>query len=689
MTIRKALLASLLGCTMLAGCNGSDDKAAAPADAVSQSTFDALKAEFDQERNDKRSAIERLQAELAANTLGLGQLAPEFAFVKLWMATVDARLMALEGLSSRLDKLEANIKVVDVQALWDQFVELKKDYDEAVKLAANPQSATKLAAILARLSSGKVDQAMLDELRTDLQKATAALPKLGTDVTGFTTRIAALEGEVERLKAVSDEKLADYVNTTRGSINHDYARDDVARGNTFPATAVPFGFNMWTPVNTSNRDWFYDSTSNSMQAFAVTHEASGHNGNHQALKFMPVGDETRVNASEAYDRKDEIAKAHYYGVTFKNGMKTEITPTDHAAYVRFTAPAAFTKTTIAFDQFVGKGLLSVDQTKGTASGETYHNHDVHTPKLYFFIKFDRNITNFKHTSSDVAKGWVQFDTPVGAKEVGMRMATSFISVEQAEENFNQEITGKTFDDVQALAEKAWNDRLNTIRVEGATEDQKIILYSNMYRAFLYPNSAWEKVKGADGKYESRYSSPYTDNDKIKKGKIWVGNGFWDTYRTTWPLYTLLNPNEAGEMLDGFVNGYKDGGWTTRWSNPGYRDSMVATSLDVVLADAYLKGVKNFDSNAAYNSMVRNATAYSDSNDRGRKGMDQMPFYGYRPDGDYGTKRAVAWSLEAYLNDFGIFQMAKALGKTDDAAYLANRAISYANIFDASSTGTLG
>ncbi len=95
----------------------------------------------------------------------------------------------------------------------------------------------------------------------------------------------------------------------------------------------------------------------------------------------------------------------------------------------------------------------------------------------------------------------------------------------------------------------------------------------------------------------------------------------------------------------------------------------ATSLDVILADAYMKGVRNFDVDAAYKSMLRNATAYSYQNDRGRKGMDQMPFYGHKP----GGGEAVPWSLEAYLNDFGISEIAKALGKTDDAAYLANRA----------------
>jgi predicted alpha-1,2-mannosidase len=277
---------------------------------------------------------------------------------------------------------------------------------------------------------------------------------------------------------------------------------------------------------------------------------------------------------------------------------------------------------------------------------------------------------------------VQFDTPAGAKVVGTKIATSFISAEQARSNLEQEIADKSFDDVLALAQAAWNEKLNTIRVEGASDDQKIILYSNMYRSFLYPNSAWENVMDKDGKTVPTYVSPYTTPDKVKKGKIWVNNGFWDTYRTSWPLYALLIPNEVGEMIDGFVNGFKDGGWTTRWSNPGYADSMVATSSDIIIADAYMKGLRNFDVDAAYNSMVRNAATYSNSSDRGRKGMDQMPFYGY----SLLSSESVAWSLEGYLNDFGLAQMAKEMKKSDDDAYFMNRAVSYPNLFDGASTG---
>jgi predicted alpha-1,2-mannosidase len=533
-------------------------------------------------------------------------------------------------------------------------------------------------------------------------------PKVVTDQTGIdpnvtTTETTGYQGKGETGDGIDPlplvqpdtfvpQELAQFVNTMRGA----NSSGDFTRGNTFPATAVPFGFNFWTPVNRDDKDWFYQfysgeggSTLDSIRAFGVVHEPSPWIGNRQSLQIMPISNQSTTSKegrAAKFKRKNEIAKAHYYSLTFDNGIKTEITPTDHAAYFRFTAPAANATTTLLFDLFTGEiGTLNIDQANGVISGTTGDGNERYggiAPKMYFYVTFDAKVTgSLKVDGASGFKSWVQFATPDGAKVVGMKIATSFISIEQAKDNLAQEIADKSFDDIKTLAQAAWNEKLNSVQVEGATCDQKTILYSNMYRSFLYPNSAWENVKGV-----ATYMSPYTTVDQQKKGKIWVNNGFWDTYRTTWPLYTLLMPEQAGLMLDGFVNGFKDGGWVTRWSGPGYADSMVATSSDVIFADAYVKGVRNFNIDAAYESMLRNATNFSSDGRRGRKGMERSVFYGYKPTG-VGGGESVAWSLEGYLNDFGVSQMAKALGKTDDAAYLANRAISYTNLFDATSTGT--
>ena len=161
------------------------------------------------------------------------------------------------------------------------------------------------------------------------------------------------------------------------------------------------------------------------------------------------------------------------------------------------------------------------------------------------------------------------------------------------------------------------------------------------------------------------SPPATETETggdIVDGKVYVNNGFWDTYRTVWAGYAMFDPAQAGELIDGFVQQYRDGGWIARWSSPGYANLMTGTSSDVAFADAYVKGVKGFDARDAYDAAVRNATVEppgDDPNDPsvGRKGLETSLFLGYTPS---AVSEGVSWALEGYINDFGIGNMAKAL-----------------------------
>src|SRR5262249_2658880 len=156
-------------------------------------------------------------------------------------------------------------------------------------------------------------------------------------------------------------------------------------------------------------------------------------------------------------------------------------------------------------------------------------------------------------------------------------------------NLEMEVSaGDTFESVRDRAQKAWDDQLKVIQVEGATEDQLTTLYSNLYRLFLYPNSRFENTgtpQAPKYQYPSAYvpdvgqDTPTHTGAKVVDGKVYVNNGFWDTYRTTWPAYDLLTPSKAGEMVDGFVQQYRDGGWIARWSSPGYANLMTGTSSD--------------------------------------------------------------------------------------------------------------
>ncbi len=290
----------------------------------------------------------------------------------------------------------------------------------------------------------------------------------------------------------------------------------------------------------------------------------------------------------------------------------------------------------------------------------------------------------------------------------MRIATSLISVEQAKRNLAQEIAPTdTFETVRDRAQNAWDDKLKVVEVEGATEDQQTTLYSNLYRLFLYPNSAHENVADSGQAPNWRHavqsststppSMPTETGAPVVDGKVYVNNGFWDTYRTAWSAYALFSPGSAGELVDGFVQQYRDGGWVSRWSSPGYANLMTGTSSDVSFADAYVKGVKGFNARDAYDAAVRNATVAppgSDPNNPsvGRKGLVTSTFLGFTPS---AVSEGVSWALEGYINDFGISNMAKALAADpatsaadrkrylEEHEYFSERARNYVNMFDPS------
>ncbi|MFD7712265.1 GH92 family glycosyl hydrolase [Streptomyces sp. NPDC059786] len=501
------------------------------------------------------------------------------------------------------------------------------------------------------------------------------------------------------LKTVAPEKpkahLSDYALTTRGT----NSSGGFSRGNNIPATAVPNGFNFWTPVtNASSLSWLYDYARGNnadnlptIQAFSASHEPSPWMGDRQTFQVMPSAasgtPDTGRDARElAFRHENETAKPYYYGVTFENGLKAEMAPTDHAAALRFTYPGD--DASVVFDNVTDQAGLTLDKENGVVTGYSDVKSGLSTgaTRLFVYGVFDKQVTD---GDSSGVKGYLKFKT--GADHtVTLRLATSLISVDQAKDNLRQELpSGTSFNTVKARAQAQWDKILGKVEVEGATADQLTTLYSSLYRLYLYPNSGFEKV-GKKYQYASPFSkmesqdTPTHTGAKIVDGKVYVNNGFWDTYRTTWPAYSFLTPDKAGEMVDGFVQQYKDGGWTSRWSSPGYADLMTGTSSDVAFADAYVKGV-DFDAEAAYDAAVKNATVVPPSSGVGRKGMDTSPFLGYT---STDTHEGLSWALEGYLNDYGIAEMGQKLYKQtgkkrykEESAYFLNRAQDYVNLFD--------
>ncbi|MCO1577389.1 GH92 family glycosyl hydrolase [Crossiella sp. SN42] len=527
---------------------------------------------------------------------------------------------------------------------------------------------------------------------------------------------ASFSGWVDDIRIGAAPKInasrpSDHVITTRGT----NSSSSFSRGNNFPATAVPHGFNFWSPMtNAGTTSWLYEyAKANNpqnlptVQAFTASHQPSPWMGDRQTFQVMPSAEGTpkldRAARALPFKHVNETARAHYYGVTFENGMKTEIAPTDHAALFRFT----FTGDTssLLFDNVNNNGGLTLDPATGTVSGFSDIKSGLSTgaTRLFVHATFDRPaVAGGKLTGAgrDNVTGFLRFDTPADQRTVTMRIATSLLSVEQAKKNLALEVsTSDTFDSVKERAQAEWDRQLRVIEVEGATQDQLHTLYSNLYRLFLYPNSGHENV-GTATKPVYKHASPVaapTGQDtptqtgaKIVDGKIYVNNGFWDTYRTTWPAYSLFTPKKAGELAEGFVQQYKEGGWVSRWSSPGYANLMVGTSSDVAFADAYRKGVTNFDVRAAYDAAVKNATVAPPNPGVGRKGLDTSVFLGYT---STATGEGMSWALDGYINDYGIAVLAKTLydeAKPNDPRrkefkenheYFLNRAQNYVNMFD--------
>ncbi|HYJ67072.1 MAG TPA: GH92 family glycosyl hydrolase, partial [Nocardioidaceae bacterium] len=430
-------------------------------------------------------------------------------------------------------------------------------------------------------------------------------------------------------------------------------------------------------------------------------------GDRQTFQVMPSAQSgepaTGKSArSLALSHADEVAKPYYYGVDFDNGVSAEMAPTDHAAIMRFGFPDA--NTALVFDNVDNRGGLRINADQGTVTGwtDTRSGLSNGATRMFVYAEFDDPIAA---SSASGVRGWARFDAGDDGA-VTMRIATSLISLDQAKHNLELEIADDaTVDSVSADAKAAWDDKLDVIEVEGATPEQLTTLYSGLYRLFLYPNSAYENTGSdddpvyrhavqsssssgiPDGTTETQTGAPVVD------GKVFVNNGFWDTYRTTWAAYSLLTPSDAGEMVDGFVQHYRDGGWVPRWSSPGYANLMTGTSSDVAFADAAVKGVPGLDLKDTYDAAVKNATVRPPGgNDPniGRKGMVNSQFLGWVPD---NIGEGVSWALEGYINDFGLSNMATMLAEDSDtpnaqrqryreeAEYFRDRALSYVNMFD--------
>ncbi|MBD1366618.1 glycoside hydrolase family 92 protein [Mucilaginibacter sp. ZT4R22] len=465
---------------------------------------------------------------------------------------------------------------------------------------------------------------------------------------------------------------------------------DLSNGNTYPAIALPWGMNFWTPQTGKMGDgWQYTYDAYKINGFKQTHQPSPWMNDYGQFAIMPATGKIKVtqNGRQSwFSHKTEIAKPYYYSVYLADhDVTTEITPTERSAQFRFTYPKS-DSSFIVIDAFDKGSYIKVDRSAGKIVGYStkYARGPLKNFKNYFVIYVDKPIAlaqvysdstlnegselNAKHVSAVIG-----FKTAKG-KKVNLRVASSFISIEQAEISLQREVGKDNFDATCAKAKATWNKTLNRLAVEGGTVDQTRTFYSCLYRMLFFPNKMYE----LDAKNQPIHWS--AQDGAIHPGYKFAGTGFWDTFRALYPFLNLVYPAINKEMQAGLVNDYKEGGWLPEWSSPGYSDVMVGNNSASVVSDAYLKGGRGYDINTLYEALTHGANN-DGPNATGRDGVQYYNELGYVPY-DVKINENAARTLEYAYDDFTIYKLGKALGRpAAETDLYKQRSMNYKNLFD--------
>ena len=487
---------------------------------------------------------------------------------------------------------------------------------------------------------------------------------------------------------IREKSPADWVDPLIGT----QSSYSLSSGNTYPAIAMPWGMNFWTPQTGKMGDgWQYTYTSDKIKGFKQTHQPSPWMNDYGVFSLMPVTGKMRFRENDRaswFSHKAEVVKPFYYSVYLADmDVTTEITTSERAASFVFTFPDSDSSFVVidAFDNGSYVKILPADNkiigysTKN--SGGVPDNF-----RNYFTIHFEKPFTVFHawHDSvlvnagaemqADHAGAIIGFKTKKGER-INVKVASSFISPEQAEINLRNEIGDDPFETTKAKSKAAWNKVLRVVKPEGGSDAQMTIFYSCLYRAVCFPQKMYE----IDADKKIIHYSPY--NGKVLPGYMYAGTGFWDTFRALYPLLNLLYPSVNIEMQKGLVNDYLEGGFLPEWSAPGFRNVMIGNNSASVVADAYLKGLRGYDINKLYEALVHGANHEGPLDAVGRKGVKFYNALGYVPY-DTGINENVARTLEYAYDDFAIYQLAKKLNRSaEDIALYKKRMLNYRNVFD--------
>jgi predicted alpha-1,2-mannosidase len=523
-------------------------------------------------------------------------------------------------------------------------------------------------------------------------------------------------------KPTSKKQEVDYVNTYIGT-----AEDGA--GGLMPQVGPPFAMTNFSAQTGENRiskmPYVYEDST--MIGFIASHQPCVWMGDYGYVSIMPQVGSLKVlpkDRKASFSHKDEIVSPYYYSVKMNpktsQPITTEITATERCGIFKFTFPEAkevhlviqalniddepepdwhrtLNSKAVRLEKMVA--YVNVNNEKNEITGYNPDRASVNIgPELknfkgYFIIQFDKPFSSFGTWDNESVKpliselsakkrlgAYVDFTTKRN-EVVKVKIATSFISIEQARENLNKEIPDWDFNKVSANVRNLWQKNLEKMKIEGASEDQKTIFYTALYHTMILPRMLSEYGK---------YYSPF--DDKVHNGVSYNDYSLWDTFRALHPFMIFVQPERVNEMITSLLQVYKESGWLPMWPNPAESNIMIGTHADAVIADAYVKGFRGYDVNLAYEAMRKNSMVPPDGDTKyrfgdrdnwssyeARAGLTYYHSIGYVPSDK--TAESVSRTLEYALDDYCVAQVAKGLGKTDDYERMMGWAKNYKNIYN--------
>lgn len=511
---------------------------------------------------------------------------------------------------------------------------------------------------------------------------------------------------------VSAQEPVDYVNPFVGTTNY---------GTTNPGAVVPQGMMSATPFNVmgsednkydKDKQWWstpYEVNNKYLTGFSHVNLSGVGCPDLGSLLLMPTSGELNVKYTQyGSEYTDEVAVPGYYSnMLTKYGIKCEMTATPRTSRARFTfhrgqgnllmnLGEGLTNETGATVRFVNDREIEGSKLLGTFC----YNPQAVFP-IYFVMRIDKApatrgywklqrpmqgveaewdgysgkyklYTSYsKEMSGDDVGAWFTFDTTEG-EAIEVSIGVSFVSIENARLNLETEQpAGTTFDQIRAQARKKWNEDLSRILVEGGTEEQKGVFYTALYHTMIHPNI----LQDVNGQY------PQMEGDKIltTDRNRYTVYSLWDTYRNFHQLMTLVYPERQMDMVRTMLDMYREHGWFPKWELYGRETLTMEGDPSIpVIVDMWMKGLRDFDINLAYEGMYKSATTPGKDNLM-RPDIDDYIAKGYCPLMEQ-YDNSVSHALEYYIADYSLYTLAKALGKTEDAKLFYDRSMGYKHYY---------